>query len=81
MNQCSLLATESYRMKMSNKPDIQMNSSDECFHFLSQDYDHPTWMYKAPFQISHDNRLTVDLSNRISLNEYGNFKDLGKAWG
>ncbi|KAL5481450.1 hypothetical protein EMCRGX_G021606, partial [Ephydatia muelleri] len=60
--------------------DIQMNTSDECFHFLSQGNDHPTWMYKAPFQISHNNRLTVDLSNSISLNEHGNFIDIGNLW-
>lgn len=60
--------------------DIQKNTSDECFHFLSQGNDHPTWMYKAPFQISHNNRLTVDLSNSISLNEHGNFIDIGNLW-
>lgn len=60
--------------------DIQMHSSDECFHYRSRSYDHPTWMYKAPFQIRHDNRLTVDFSNAISLNEYGSFKDLGDLW-
>ena len=62
------------------QPDIQMHSSDECFHYRSRSYDHPTWMYKAPFQIRHDNRLTVDFSNAISLNEYGSFKDLGDLW-
>ena len=62
------------------QPDIQMNSSDECFHYRFQGYDHPTWMYKAPFQIRHDNRLTVDFGNAISLNEYGSLKYLGDLW-
>ena len=62
------------------QPDLPLSSNDSCFQYQTPDKNHAVWMYKAPFQIYSDRRLTVDFSNAISQDIYGSLRNLGELY-
>ena len=65
------------------QPNLPLNDTDSCYNYSlidQQDKNHAYWMYKAPFQLFKNNRLTVDFSNSLPLDLDGNLRNLGHLW-
>ena len=61
-------------------PNITVPQTDSCYDATAQ-HEKIFWTYKAPFNIQEvDNHswLSVDLSNALAMDTYGNIRDLGE---
>ena len=61
-------------------PNITVPQTDSCFNVTTKN-ENIFWTYKAPFNIQEVENsawLSVDLSNALAMDSYGNIRDLGE---